>query len=43
MSSIIYSLDNPLFKSFIFYVAVLALKMIVVQLTTSYLRITRKV
>ena len=43
MTSTIYSLENPLFKSFIFYMAVLALKMIVVQLTTSYLRITRKV
>ena len=43
MASTVYSLENPLFKSYMFYVAVLSLKMVLVQFATIYARLTRKV
>lgn len=43
MASTVYSLENPLFKSYMFYVAVLSLKMVLIQFATIYARLTRKV
>jgi len=43
MSTVIYTLNNPIFKNFVFYAAASTVKMMAMSMLTSRVRFSKKV